>query len=190
MAGWRRDLYSDATGTALGPAVAQHPDARQRGRVSGDGAVRRHERVGRAGHDEAVRAGRRAVGRRRAFRGRDEPPRAAAVFASARPSSSRRFTSTPARAAADARFTCWIARRSAPVETGVALIGGVSRRRPGSFPLARSSVRVRARQAAVRHPGRVVRAARADRARDAGPRDRADRGRNRCAGSTPCASGF
>ena len=66
MAGWRRDMYSDADRPAVGAAVAEHPDRRQRRRLSGHGAVRRHERLGRARHDAAVRARRRAMGRRRA----------------------------------------------------------------------------------------------------------------------------
>ena len=54
--------------------------------------------------------------------------------------------------------------------------GGISRRRPGSLPVARSPVPVRARQTAVRHPGRIVGRAGGDRARDAGPPDRAKLG--------------
>ena len=81
------------------------PTARQRHRLSGHGAVRRHERVGRPRHDAAVRAGRRAVGRRGAVRRRAEPARAAGRRTSGRRCSSRRSTSTPGPAAAAARFT-------------------------------------------------------------------------------------
>ena len=52
-----------------------------------------------------------------------------------------------------------------PVETGVALIAAFRASGPGRFALARAALRIRARQAADRHPGGIVRAARADRAR-------------------------
>ena len=110
MGGWRRDMYSDADRAAVGAAVAEHPDGRQRRRLSGHGAVRRHERLGRPRHDAAVRARRRAVGRRRAVRRRDEPARAAR-----RPLPAGRLRADlpqarAASAAAAARFTCSIAR--------------------------------------------------------------------------------
>ena len=66
MQGWSRDQYFDADRAAVGAAVAEHPDARQRHRLSGHRAARGHERLGRPRHDAAVRARRRAVGRSRA----------------------------------------------------------------------------------------------------------------------------
>ena len=62
---------------AVGDAVAEHPDPRQRHRLSRHGAVRGNERLGRTRNDAPVRAGRRAVDGGRALRGRDEPTRAA-----------------------------------------------------------------------------------------------------------------
>ena len=70
MEGWRREAYHDDTGRAVGDALAEHPDARLGDRVSGHGAVRGHQRVGRTRHDAAVRAARRAGRRRRAVRRR------------------------------------------------------------------------------------------------------------------------
>ena len=57
---------------ALGDAVTQPADARQRCRLSGCGAVRGNDAVRGAGHDAAVRADRGAVDRRRAVRRGDE----------------------------------------------------------------------------------------------------------------------
>ena len=62
MRGWSRDAVLRRDRTAVGAAVAEHPDARERDRLSGHRAVRRHEPLGRTRHDEAVRARRRAVG--------------------------------------------------------------------------------------------------------------------------------
>ena len=43
MEGWRREMYADADRPAVGDAVAEHADARHRHRLSGHGAVRRHD---------------------------------------------------------------------------------------------------------------------------------------------------
>ena len=75
------------------------------------------------------------------------------------------------------------------VETGVALTSRLSRRGSRALSLARSAVRIRAREAAVRHPRRLVRAARTDRARDAGQSHRALVGRRRRRTSTASANG-
>ena len=72
MEGWRREMFADETGAAVGDAVAQHADARHRGRLSGHGAVRGDAALGRTRHDAAVRARRRAGHRGRALRPRDE----------------------------------------------------------------------------------------------------------------------
>src|SRR4029078_8792100 len=50
---------------------------------------------------------------------------------------------------------------------------GVPRRRPGPLPMARPAVRVRAHQASVRHPHRIIGDAPTDRDRGARGRDRA-----------------
>ena len=42
LEGWRRGMYFDETGAAVGHAVAEPADARQRDRLSGRGAVRGH----------------------------------------------------------------------------------------------------------------------------------------------------
>ncbi len=55
--------------SAVGDAVAEHADGRYRGRVSGHGAVRRHECLRGSRHDAAVRADWRAVGRCRSAGG-------------------------------------------------------------------------------------------------------------------------
>ena len=68
---------SDETGLPWVLPSPNIPTRRQRGRVSGHRAVRRNERLGGAGHDAPVRAGGRAVGRRRAIRRRDESAAAA-----------------------------------------------------------------------------------------------------------------
>ena len=90
---------------AVGDAVAEHADARHRDRLSGHGAVRRHDAVGRARHDAAVRADRRAVDRRRTLCRRDEPALGCRACTSGRRASSRRSRSTPSAPAAAARFT-------------------------------------------------------------------------------------
>ena len=64
MGGWRREHVFGRDGPAVGAAVAEHPDGRQRRRLSGHRAVRRNERLGRTRHDAPVRARRRAVDRR------------------------------------------------------------------------------------------------------------------------------
>ena len=78
---------------ALGDAVSEHADARDRGRLSGHGAVRGHERLRRARDDEAVRADWRAVGGRRSACGDSSrlPPARRALPAGR--CSSRRFRS-------------------------------------------------------------------------------------------------
>ena len=70
MEGWRRDMFFDATGSAVGDAVAEHADARHGGGLPGQRAVRRHERIGRPRHDEAIRDRRRALGDGRTLCGR------------------------------------------------------------------------------------------------------------------------
>ena len=62
---------------AVGHPVAEPADARQRDRLSGRGAVRRHPAVGGARHDPSVRTDWRAVDRRRAAGRRDERARTA-----------------------------------------------------------------------------------------------------------------
>ena len=59
-----------------GSSLPEHSDARQRHRLSGGGAVRRNDAVGGTRHDEAVRADRRAVDRRRPAGRGDERARA------------------------------------------------------------------------------------------------------------------
>ena len=100
------------------PAVAERADARQRHRLSGHGAARGHERVGRPRDDAAVRVRRRAVGRSRRVCVRPQRRWASPACTSARSRSSRRSTNTPARSAAAARSTCSIARRSSPWRSG------------------------------------------------------------------------
>ena len=59
MRGWQRTMYHDDTRVPWVMPSPEHADARERRRLSGDGAVRGNERVGRARHDAAVRARRR-----------------------------------------------------------------------------------------------------------------------------------
>ena len=65
-------MYLDETGMPWIIPSPNLPDARQRDRLPGRGAVRRNTPVGRTWHHEAVRADRRAVDRRRSSGGRDE----------------------------------------------------------------------------------------------------------------------
>ena len=64
--GWRRDDWFDDTGAALDQPVAEHAQSDAGDALSRHRRVREHERVGRPRHGHAVRAGRRAVDRRRA----------------------------------------------------------------------------------------------------------------------------
>ena len=89
----------------LGDALAQHADARHGHRLSGHGAVRRHDAVGRPRHDASVRVDRRAVARRRSARRAHEPCSACPACTSARRRSSRPSRSTRGRPAAAARST-------------------------------------------------------------------------------------
>ena len=68
LGGWQREMYWDETGLPWVMPVAQHADARHGDRLPGRRAVRGHAAVGGPRHDAAVRAGRRAVDRRRAVR--------------------------------------------------------------------------------------------------------------------------
>ena len=157
---WRAgaaSMYFDATGIAVGAAVAEHPDARLGDRLSGHGAVRRHERLRRARDD----AGRSSCSARR---GSDAERFADAMNALALPGVLFRpavFEPTFHKHAQTSCGGCQIhvLDRAAfrPVEAGVALHRRVPRGRSRSLPLARSAVRVRARQAADRHPRRIVR---------------------------------
>ena len=70
MEGWSRPNYFEQTAVRLGDAVAQHPDARHRHRLSRHGALRRNHGLGGARDDTPVRADRRAVDSRRALRRR------------------------------------------------------------------------------------------------------------------------
>ena len=108
----RASMYWDDTGLAVGDAVAEHSDARQRDGLSRHGACRRHQRVRGPRDDASLRAGRRAVGQGREVCGRAQRARAARRRISGPSCSSRRFRSTRAWRAAAARFTCSIARRS------------------------------------------------------------------------------
>ena len=122
LEGWRRSMYLRRDRAAVGDAVAEHADARQRDRLPGRGAVRRHEAVRRTRHDAAVRADRRAVDRRRAAGGCDERARAAGRALPCRRSSNRHFRSTRSRPAAAARCTCSIVAAFRPVRTAVEMI--------------------------------------------------------------------
>ena len=171
MEGWRRSMYYEETRPAVGDAVAEHADGRNRGRLSGHRAVRGHERLGRARHDAAVRADRRALGR---CRGACRETRSATVCPaciSGRWCSSRRFRSTPGRRAAVVRFTCSIAQAFRAVERAVAVLAEIRAQDPSAVPMASAAVRVRAREAAVRHPRRLEPAASADRGGPAGADD-------------------
>ncbi len=86
------------TPAAVGDAVAEHADARNGGRLSGNGAVRGHERLGGARHDAAVRAHRRAMGRCGGAGRRTRHATICLACTSGRPSSNRRFRSTPRQA--------------------------------------------------------------------------------------------
>ena len=161
MEGWRREMYFDDDRPHLDHLVAQHPDAStRRPSIPGARAVRGHQRVRRARHDAAVRAARRAVGRRGAVCRRDEPARAARACSSARRCSSRRSTSTPARAAPAARSTCSTARTFRPVEAGVALIEAFRASDPGQFRWRDPPYEYELEKLPIDMPGRVVRAAR------------------------------
>ena len=69
MENWQRWMYLRRHPPAVGDAVSEHADGRHRGRISGHGAVRRHECVRGSRHDAAVRADWRAVGRCRSAGG-------------------------------------------------------------------------------------------------------------------------
>ena len=139
-------------------AVAEHPDARHarsciRARVLFEG----HERLGRARHDAAVRAGRRAVGRSpsdsRTRMNRRELPgvffRPALFEPTFHKHAGKALRRLPDPRARSADVPAGRNRRRAD--------RSVPSRGSGSVPLARSAVRVRARQAADRHPGGIVR---------------------------------
>ena len=72
----RATCIGTTTGLSLGDPLPQYADARHGHRLSRHRAVRRHHAVGGPRHDAAVRAGRRAVDRRRGFRRAHERCRA------------------------------------------------------------------------------------------------------------------
>ena len=92
-------------GSSLDHPVAEHPDARQRYRLSRRRPHRRHEAVGGPRHDAAIRAHRGAVDRRRAAGGGDERRADCQASTSGRCSSSRRSRSMPASRAVAVRST-------------------------------------------------------------------------------------
>ena len=112
MEGWQpRDVFR-CDRDSVRAAVAEHPDARLGDRLSRHGAVRRHQRLGRARHDQAVRAAGSAVGGCGALRRRPERARAAGRALS---TGGHRADVPQARArpaAAAARSTCSIAQPS------------------------------------------------------------------------------
>ena len=151
-------------GTAVGAAVAQHPDARHRGRLSGRGALRGHAPVGRTRDDPSVRTDRSAVDRRRAFRRRDE--RRGIPGAYFRPVFFEPTFHKHAQAlcggcqihVTDRACLAVDAHRDRDARR-------VQARSAVAAALARSAVRVRTRQAADRHPLRLGRTADGDRRR-------------------------
>ena len=160
-------MYFDETGLPWVMPSPNMPTLDTRDRLSGHGAVRGHERVGRARHDAAVRAGRRAVDRRRAVRRRDEPRSACRASASGRPSSSRRSTSTRS----DSCGGCQIHVPDRDAFRPVADRRRADRRRsarptPSGSRWREPPYEYEHDEAADRHPGRIVGAARADRRRD------------------------
>ena len=186
--GWRREMYFDDTGLPWVLPSPNIPTLDSADRLSGHGAVRRHQRVRRARDDEAVRAGRRAVGRRGAVCRRDEPRSSCPACISVRRCSSRRSTSTRQTAAAAARSTCSIARRFAPVETGVALIAAFRAADPGSLR-AGAIRRTNTSTTSCRSTSSPDRRSCASRSSAACRRARSrDPGRRRSPSSRPCAT--
>ena len=61
MQNWKRDEWFDDTGPCVDQPVAEHAQHERGGALSGDWRDRGDERVGRARHRHAVRAGRRAL---------------------------------------------------------------------------------------------------------------------------------
>ncbi len=131
--GWRRSMYFDETGAAVGHPVAESPHARQRHRLPRCRPHRRDEAVRGPWHDAAVRAHRGAVDRRRAAGRGDERERPARRAISGRCSSSRRSRNTPARPAAAARSTCIDRRAFQPLRAAVELIDEFRREDPARF---------------------------------------------------------
>ena len=139
----------------LGDAVAQHPDARQRHRLPGHGAVRGDHGVRGPRHDAAVRAGGRSVGAggtdgrhaqpARPARRALPPRRVRADVPEARPRRVRRLPDSRAG--------------SPPLPAGAGRRGldrGDSRRGSLAVLVAAAALRIRARQDAHRHPVRLA----------------------------------
>ena len=158
-----RDV-SRRAGRAVGDALAEHPDARHRRSCI---RARCCSRAPTCRKDAARRGPFELVGApwvvAERFADDAEPPASCRVFISGPRCSSRPFTSMRARAAAAARFTCSIAAPFRPVLTGVALVAAFRAGRSRRSRWRRAALRVRAREAAVRHPGGIVGAARTDR---------------------------
>ena len=156
MEGWSRDAIRRSDRAAVGDAVAEHPDARQRRRLSGHGAVRRHHGVRR----DAARRGRSSWSARRGSRPSasptDERAGSCPACISAPRSSSRRSRSTRRTTCGGCQIHVLDRQAFRPVLTGVALIEAITARRPGGVRVAAAALRVRARKGADRHPRRLA----------------------------------
>ena len=103
--GPRADAARDRRDARVGPAVAEHADARDGARLSRRLPRRGHEPLGGARHDAALRDRRRAVARRGRGGRRARTRSACRASSSGRTSSGRRSRSTRERPAAASRRT-------------------------------------------------------------------------------------
>ena len=161
MEGWSRDRVRRRSRRALGDAVAQHPDAGHGDRLSRAPCSSK----ARWPRRDAARPGRSSWSARRgssAERLAADAQRAgfARASISAPRSSSRPSRSMRAPPAAAARSTSLDRRAFRPVLTGVALIEAIRAAGSGGVRVAAAALRVRARQAAHRHPRGFTRLAR------------------------------
>ena len=192
MQGWSRGMYFDDTGLPWVLPSPNIPTLDSGDRLSGHGAVRRHERLRRTRHDEAVRARRRALGR-------TAESFARALNALGLPGVHFRpalFEPTfhkhaEQRRAAAARFTSPTARRSGRSKPASRSSTRSARPDRDAFAWREPPYEYEHDEAADRHPVRIGRAARRPRARRDGarrsrPRGRADDG----ARSSNCARQF
>ena len=172
MEGWRREHVLGRDRAAVGDAVAEHADARHGNRLPGDGAVRRHDALRGTRHDEALRAGGRAVDRRGRVRGADESRWDCQGCTSGRRRSSRRSRSTRSTPCGGCQIHVTDRQAFRRCAVGAALLREFHRQRAAAVRVAAAAVPVRARQAADRHPRRLVGAARASRIAGAAQRNR------------------
>ena len=159
MEGWRRDMWFEATGPALGAALAQHADGGHRLRLSRLLPARGHQALRGPRHHAPVRDLRRALRRSRCNSPRCCGAGTCRAASGGRCGSSPRSRSTRGQVCGGVQVHVTDRAAFRPVTTALA---ADDRRAPAlarELRLEAAALRVRAREAADRHPRRRARGA-------------------------------